>query len=140
MLAHYLTYDSDTLKEMRYELKSRISGLREKSLISFLLTSCLPVFSVVIAVYAIFSKDLLAEHMMSILLPTGVILLVILLVSLIDFSSQIYIEEPINIHFAAIEEALRIKEETLRIKEEAIEIKKNQQLHRENRLNRRLKR
>ncbi|MEC0243266.1 hypothetical protein P4H66_25970 [Paenibacillus dokdonensis] len=126
ILAYYLSHQDDILLEMRFEIKSRIGGLKNKALITFLLSTCLPVFSLVVAVFAIISNDLQSEQKFTMFLPTFLILLLIMVVAFIDFSSRTLIKEPLDAHLIAIEEALCVKEK--------------QELNKKNRLvNRRLK-
>lgn len=126
MLAYYLQRHDNILLGMRFEIKSRIGGLKNNALIAFLLSTCLPIFSVVVAILAMVSNDIQSEQKFIMFLPVFIILLLIMIVAFIDFSSRTLIKEPLDAHLNAIEEALYLKEK--------------QELNKKNRLvNRRLK-
>ncbi|KKO54620.1 hypothetical protein [Paenibacillus sp. DMB20] len=111
-LDYYMSFDKPSLLDLLFELKLKSQAQNEgKYLVNYLTLGCVPLFSILIAAFALFTDVVPPDRIINVFGFTVPIILAIIIVVFLDFTSNLYVQGPIAQHLIAIEKALSLKNE-----------------------------
>ncbi|OAB33866.1 hypothetical protein [Paenibacillus glacialis] len=110
-LEYYVVeFDKRSLSDLVFEirLKSQFQN-GHAHLVNYLTVNIIPLFSLLIASFALFANMVPPNQLVGVLGFTIIIIVAIVLVVLLDYTDKVFVQEPINKHLIVIEKALSIK-------------------------------
>ncbi|BFH60733.1 hypothetical protein [Paenibacillus azoreducens] len=113
LLDYYLTnFIRAELSDLAFEIRLKSQVQTESNhLVNYVTMGLVPLFSILIACFALFSSILPSGVLVSIFAVTILLVFAIAIIVLFDFASKLYVQEPMNKHLLAIEKVLILIEE-----------------------------
>ncbi|MGG4043637.1 hypothetical protein [Paenibacillus favisporus] len=108
-LNYYKLLDKESIEDLIFEIKFKLNKCQNgKLLINYLTQNCLPLVSLLIAGFALLANKVADDQLLSVFGFTLIIFIVIIIFALIDFSSKMLVQAPMNTHLLSLEKALEI--------------------------------
>ena len=106
LLKYYQSFDDISLKNITFELRTKYETSKgNKHLTSYLTVGMLPLFSLLLASFSLFSDIVPSSNKLDILALTICIIITIVAVVFIDFTADIFLYTPMRDHLLIIDEA-----------------------------------
>lgn len=123
---YVVKFDRDSLQNLAFEIELRLQIQNDgKHLVNYLTVGLLPLFSLLIASFALFSDLLPPSQLVSVFSFTIIVLIAIVIIVFFDFASKLFVQEPMNKHLIVINKALSLLDDAQLIEPGPISIKSN---------------